>query len=752
MAANVELGQNTKFRRHSRWRQPNTTSFDAQGEKLSMRQKHCYGVGHIQNDLIAYAGFSYLLVFFTKVVGISSGNTGIIFLTGQVANSVLSPAVGYACDRFRVPFLGRVGHRKAWHLIGVLIMAGSLPFLFSPCLPCSETSSEWVALIYYTVVLVATNFGFTAIEISHLSLLPKIAVRSTDFVKLNSLRTAWMFLSGIFVYGLMWILLGESSGENLSHDQWREFMSLGLIISGLGIFFAGMFHIGTKEPKKDHGVPSHEINNPCFENDDDNVPSAMATSPVELRIENLLQKVESDSNHNIHMNDSKLANQSIANGIPVNHSVANGIPANHSVANGIPANHSVANGIPANHSVANGIPANHSVANRILAKHIIANRGIDNMSFDSEVVTSYGLTPCHDTPRVTTGHITEKTSACNHRDPERRGQQEKISKAYHWFKRQEFYTLCLVFMCTKVVINMSNSYFPLYLVDALHFEKEAIAYFPLIVLVSSSLFSYLSKKITRYIGNKMSFCAGAVGVIGAYTWFYIQPISSKQAVYGASVLMGGGYSLMLVTMLTMLAEMINHIDKESGAFVYGTASLVDKLANGIIIAVIQEFYPKADSDGRCLACDGYIRLVFSMATGSAAALSLIVVLAFYRNRTLPTSSLGEIKAEEVCTSGDVTPSSVDIIDGNPGHVMSTIATDDVTSNTDDIMIEDNPDNMTSNISTDDVTSNDDIMIEDNPDNMTSNIATDDVTSKTGCNDITPERDGEHVTVMMNTRL
>ncbi|EDO44500.1 predicted protein, partial [Nematostella vectensis] len=406
---------------------------------LSMRQKHCYGVGHIQNDLIAYAGFSYLLVFFTKVVGISSGNTGIIFLTGQVANSVLSPAVGYACDRFRVPFLGRVGHRKAWHLIGVLIMAGSLPFLFSPCLPCSETSSEWVALIYYTVVLVATNFGFTAIEISHLSLLPKIAVRSTDFVKLNSLRTAWMFLSGIFVYGLMWILLGESSGENLSHDQWREFMSLGLIISGLGIFFAGMFHIGTKEPKKDHG---------------------------------------------------KLA--------------------------------------------------------------------------------------------------------CNHRDPERRGQQEKISKAYHWFKRQEFYTLCLVFMCTKVVINMSNSYFPLYLVDALHFEKEAIAYFPLIVLVSSSLFSYLSKKITRYIGNKMSFCAGAVGVIGAYTWFYIQPISSKQAVYGASVLMGGGYSLMLVTMLTMLAEMINHIDKESGAFVYGTASLVDKLANGIIIAVIQEFYPKAD--------------------------------------------------------------------------------------------------------------------------------------------------------------
>ncbi|EDO40766.1 predicted protein [Nematostella vectensis] len=409
-------------------------------EKLSNQQRFCYGVGHIQNDLLTYAAFSYLLVFLTKVIGISSSSTGIIFLCGQITNSFLSPVIGYACDRWKVPFISKFGRRKAWHLVGVVVLFIAVPFLFMRCTPCADNPDEWMLLFNYIAVTVSMNFGFTAVEISHLSLLPKIAIRHTDFVKLNSLRTAWMFISGIMVYGLMWMLLGNSSGESLDHNQWKEFMSLGMIITGVGLFFSATFHIGTKEPKKEHKYGKH------------------GNHPAQTVLKNARQKPMS---------------------------------------------------------------------------------------------------------------------------------------AKKWFRKPEFYTLCMVFMCTKIVINVSNSYFPLYLVDVLHLEKEAIAYFPLIVLVASAVFSYLSKRITKLLGNKVSYCLASGMVIGAFVWFYFQTIGAKDAIYGAAILMGGGYSVMLVTMLTMVAEMINHIDK-SGAFVYGAASLLDKLGNGVLIAIVQEFYPKSD--------------------------------------------------------------------------------------------------------------------------------------------------------------
>ena len=46
--------------------------------------------------------------------------------------------------------------------------------------------------------------------------------------------------------------------------------------------------------------------------------------------------------------------------------------------------------------------------------------------------------------------------------------------------------------------------------------------------------------------------------IGASFWFFVQNVSGRQAVYATSILMGSGGSVMLVTSLSWIAQLIGH--------------------------------------------------------------------------------------------------------------------------------------------------------------------------------------------------
>ena len=50
---------------------------------LKTRYKVAYGVGHLQNDLTAAMWFSFMLVFFIDVVGLSTQESGFLLLLGQ---------------------------------------------------------------------------------------------------------------------------------------------------------------------------------------------------------------------------------------------------------------------------------------------------------------------------------------------------------------------------------------------------------------------------------------------------------------------------------------------------------------------------------------------------------------------------------------------------------------------------------------------------------------------------------------------
>lgn len=151
---------------------------------LPRTQKIFYGVGHILNDLCANCWFSYVLIYMTKLAGLSERNAGLVLLIGQVADALFTLIIGYSCDKTKITWYGK---RKLWHGIGTICVLISFPFVFNLCISCSSSSAT-VKLVYYSAFVIVFQFGWAATQIAHLSLIPDITFKESQRVELNAIR------------------------------------------------------------------------------------------------------------------------------------------------------------------------------------------------------------------------------------------------------------------------------------------------------------------------------------------------------------------------------------------------------------------------------------------------------------------------------------------------------------------------------------------------------------------------------------
>ena len=52
---------------------------------------------------------------------------------------------------------------------GTIAILVSFPFIFMPCVGCSN-SSQWAQVIYFAGFIIIFQFGWAAVQVSHLSL------------------------------------------------------------------------------------------------------------------------------------------------------------------------------------------------------------------------------------------------------------------------------------------------------------------------------------------------------------------------------------------------------------------------------------------------------------------------------------------------------------------------------------------------------------------------------------------------------
>ncbi|XP_058393550.1 major facilitator superfamily domain-containing protein 12 isoform X2 [Diceros bicornis minor] len=128
----------------------------------------------------------------------------------------------------------------------------------------------------------------------------------------------------------------------------------------------------------------------------------------------------------------------------------------------------------------------------------------------------------------------------------------------HWLQEPAFYQVGLLYMSTRLIVNLSQTYIAMYLTYSLNLPK-------------------------------MTYFVGLLVILAFAAWVALVD-ELGVAVYVAAVLLGAGCATILVTSLSMTADLIGP-HTHSGAFVYGAMSFSDKVANGLAVMVIQSLHP-----------------------------------------------------------------------------------------------------------------------------------------------------------------
>ncbi|XP_072298062.1 major facilitator superfamily domain-containing protein 12-like [Eucyclogobius newberryi] len=442
---------------------------------LPLGRRLSYAVGHFLNDLCASMWFTYLLVFYHDVLGFQNTAAGVLLLVGQIADGICTPLIGYESDR--TPGCANYGKRKSWHLVGCLSVALSFSFIFNQCLGCSPQTPQWVSVLYFVPFIVVFQFGWAAVQISHLSLIPELVRCEDAKVELTAFRYAFTVVANITVYALAYLLFHMQSGQAGDMDALGPvdvpvFRNLALVVLGIGLVFSVLFHLGTVEHKSGLGE------------DDEHRPL--------------------------------LATRSTTQSAPL---------------------------------------------------------------------------------------------------------QWKC-----WLKQPSFYQVALLYMSTRLMVNLSQTYISMYLVNTLGLDKKYIATIPLVMYLSGFLSSFIMKPITKVIGKSLMYFVGLL-LIMAFSYWVLVDGAMGQRVFGAAVLLGAGSAIILVISLSMTAELIAD-QTQSGAFVYGAMSFTDKLANGLAVMLIQTLHP-CHTVVCCPACVWFYHYVMVIVTGGVAfvaALALCSIL------------------------------------------------------------------------------------------------------------------------------
>uniref|UniRef100_A0A4W3GEB8 Major facilitator superfamily domain containing 12a n=1 Tax=Callorhinchus milii TaxID=7868 RepID=A0A4W3GEB8_CALMI len=204
---------------------------------------------------------------------------------------------------------------------------------------------------------------------------------------------------------------------------------------------------------------------------------------------------------------------------------------------------------------------------------------------------------------------------------ERVGGPEQRLDWKHWLQELSFYHVACLYMCTRLIVNLSQTYIVMYITYTLNLPKNYVAIVPLVMYVSGFLSSFCMKPVNQWVGRNMTYFLGLVLILAFAYWVCFFRI--EKDIFGAAVLLGSGSATILVTSLSMTADLIGD-NTQSAAFVYGAMSFTDKLANGLGVITIQNLHP-CRSQICCPQCGPFYHVAMVTVTGGVAIVALVAL-------------------------------------------------------------------------------------------------------------------------------
>ena len=190
-----------------------------------------------------------------------------------------------------------------------------------------------------------------------------------------------------------------------------------------------------------------------------------------------------------------------------------------------------------------------------------------------------------------------------------------------WLRQPSLYLLSIIYTSSRALVNISQTYLPLYLLNTLSMHQTAIATVPLVMYGGGLLSTALVRPLNQVFGRIASFLFGStISILSLGTFHYINSESTSWA-FGAAFLLGAGCSIVLPTVQTMAADLITAKRTEDGATAFGIISFFDKIANGCIIMTIQALHPSCNCAG-----GSFFRTVLTWVPAAAVGLAVSAIV------------------------------------------------------------------------------------------------------------------------------
>jgi len=190
-----------------------------------------------------------------------------------------------------------------------------------------------------------------------------------------------------------------------------------------------------------------------------------------------------------------------------------------------------------------------------------------------------------------------------------------------WFKNPYFYLNGIFYMSSRLVVNLSQVYLPMYLTYTLNLKFSYTAMVPLASLLSGFIGTIIVTQFNKFLSQQIIYLMGCLVTVSASIWI-IYADTTNNFFWGVAVLLGMGGSIMLVMALSMISKLIGDNTSTTG-FVYGIMSLLDKISNGVAVAILQNMVPHLN---HCKACGLFYRNIISYTIGGIAGVAAIFLI------------------------------------------------------------------------------------------------------------------------------
>jgi len=167
-----------------------------------------------------------------------------------------------------------------------------------------------------------------------------------------------------------------------------------------------------------------------------------------------------------------------------------------------------------------------------------------------------------------------------------------------WLTIKQFYCYGMVYTLARMSINVTMTLTPFYLIHVLRFERKEmeptppeIASVPLVSYWSSMVFTLLySNKLNKFFNeyNRLTTLMYGSGLvmISSVPFLFVTP-HMHWVIYLLVPVQGIGLAIGLNVASSLISDMLGRNNRNS-AFVYGTYSLWDKFASGILLVIVGE--------------------------------------------------------------------------------------------------------------------------------------------------------------------